>query len=112
MRSRNWNVIYASLGNYGEEEIGAMVKNRTRKKTKLRRGGPLSGEIESRTCFGDRWVGGGDIKVVKMYAKARLERKTKLDWAREKSFKEDMRRYGRMKSWLAGRIVRFSDHNY
>jgi hypothetical protein len=56
---RDWNVVYASLGRDREVEIRAMGWNRTGKKVKLRREGEVGfQEIEFRSCFGDRWVGG------------------------------------------------------
>jgi triacylglycerol esterase/lipase EstA (alpha/beta hydrolase family) len=41
--------------------------------------------------------------VVKRCAKARLERKIKLDFAREKRFEEDVRRFWRNKIGWRGR---------
>lgn len=71
---------------------------------KLTRDGELGFQkIEFRSCFGDTWVGESDIEVVKRCAKARLVRKFKLDFAREKRFEEDVRRFWRNEIGWRGR---------
>lgn len=91
-RLRNRNVIYASLGRDGEVEIRAMGWNRTGKKVNLRREGEVGfQEIESRSCFGDIWVGRGEIEVANSCAKRCLERKINFDWDRQQRFEEDVR---------------------
>ena len=95
---KNQNVVYASLGLGGEVEIKARPYNRTGDKVLLGREGELQfDDIEFRSCFGERWLSGGDMSDVKRCAKRRLHKKMKLDLKREKRFAEDVRNFWRNK---------------
>ena len=67
---QNQNVVYSSLGLDGEAEVKARPFHRTGKRAPLKKEGEVEfKDIESRACFGGRWVSGGDIGDVKRCAK-------------------------------------------
>jgi hypothetical protein len=64
------------------------------------RGQVRRADIELRRGFGERWAGNKDdeaLEEIKVFCKARLERKAELEWKKEQRFAEEVGRFWKVR---------------